>query len=133
MDYQMKIMCANNKHELVIVHFIEQIQDYIDRITENDEDFVVFINVLKELVKKSNEDAIFSFLGGDYREKWLKGLPMMVYYAVVGYMHMIDVSLLDLIDTTERLNNLVNETLDSLDEIDDIGNFGENYYKINLN
>jgi hypothetical protein len=72
-------------------------------------------------------------LGGDYREKWLKGLPMMVYYAVVGYMHMIDVSLLDLIDTTERLNNLVNETLDSLDEIDDIGNFGENYYKINLN
>tara|TARA_R100000482_G_scaffold124933_2_gene80044 strand:+ start:3339 stop:3719 length:381 start_codon:yes stop_codon:yes gene_type:complete len=126
-------MCANNRHELVIVHFIEQIQDYIDKITKNDEDFVVFINVLSELVRKSNEDVIFSFLGGDYQEKWLKGLPMMIYYAVVGYMHMIDVSLLNLIDTTEKLNNLLNETLDSIDLIIDYEDFDDNYYKINLN
>jgi|TARA_R100000479_G_scaffold91886_2_gene45283 hypothetical protein len=133
MDYKIKIMCANNRHELVIVHFIEQIQDYIDKITKNDEDFVVFINVLSELVRKSNEDVIFSFLGGDYQEKWLKGLPMMIYYAVVGYMHMIDVSLLNLIDTTEKLNNLLNETLDSIDLIIDYEDFDDNYYKINLN
>lgn len=133
MDYQIKIMCANSEHELVIVHFIEQIQDYMDRITKDDKDFVVFINVLRELVEKSNEDVIFSFLGGDYQEKWLKGLPMMIYYAVVGYMHMIDVSLLNLIDTTEKLNNLVNETLDSIDLIIDYEDFDDNYYKVNLN
>ena len=133
MDYQIKIMCANSEHELVIVHFIEQIQDYMDRITKDDKDFVVSINVLRELVKKSNEDVIFSFLGGDYQEKWLKGLPMMIYYAVVGYMHMIDVSLLNLIDTTEKLNNLVNETLDSIDLIIDYEDFDDNYYKVNLN
>ena len=133
MDYKIKIMCANSEHELVIVHFIEQIQDYIDKITKDDKDFVVFINVLKELVEKSNEDVIFSFLGADYQEKWLKGLPMMIYYAVVGYMHMIDVSLLNLIDTTEKLNNLVNETLDSIDLIIDYEDFDDNYYKINLN
>ena len=126
-------MCANDHHQKVIVHFFEQIQNYVDEITEDDEDFVVFINVLMELVEKSNEDVIFSFLGGDYREKWLKSLPMMVYYSVVGFMHMIDVSLFDLIDTTEKLNNLVNETLDSLEDVNDMGDFGDNYYKTCLN
>ena len=84
-------------------------------------------------MQKSNEEVVFSFLGADYREKWLKGLPMMIYYAVVGYMHMIDVSLLDLIDTTEKLNTLVNETLDEIDYIDEMDDFGGDYYKINLN
>jgi len=123
-------MCANQGHKTVLVHFLEQIQNYIDEITENDEDFEMFLNVLEELIEKSNDDVVFSFLGGEYTEKWMKTLPMTVYYAVIGYMHMIDVTLLDLIDTTERLNNLVNETLDSLDYIDCSG---DDYHKICLN
>ena len=130
MDENVKIMCVNDKHELVIVYFLEQIQQYVDEITENDEDFDVFLNVLIELIAKSNENVIFSFLGAEYTEKWLSELPMTVYLAVVGYMHLIDVSLMDLIDTTEKLNNLVNETLDELQNVED---FGDSYYKINLN
>jgi hypothetical protein len=130
MDENVKIMCVNDKHELVIVYFLEQIQQYVDEITENDEDFDVFLNVLIELIAKSNENVIFSFLGAEYTEKWLSELPMTVYFAVVGYMHLIDVSLMDLIDTTEKLNNLVNETLDELQNVED---FGDSYYKINLN
>ena len=133
MDYNIKIMCANDDHEKVIVYFFEQIQNYVDEITENDEDFLVFINVMKELVEKSNKEAILSFVGDDYKDQWLKGLPMTVYYAVVGFMHMIDVSLLELIDTTEKLNNLVNETIDSIQDIEDEDNINDNYYKIHLN
>jgi len=130
MDENVKIMCVNDKHELIIVYFLEQIQQYVDEITEHDEDFEVFLNVLIELIAKSNENVIFSFLGAEYTEKWLSELPMTVYFAVVGYMHLIDVSLMDLIDTTEKLNNLVNETLDELQNVED---FGDSYYKINLN
>ena len=130
MDENVKIMCVNDKHELIIVYFLEQIQHYVDEITEHDEDFEVFLNVLIELIAKSNENVIFSFLGAEYTEKWLSELPMTVYFAVVGYMHLIDVSLMDLIDTTEKLNNLVNETLDELQNVED---FGDSYYKINLN
>ena len=130
MDENVKIMCVNDKHELIIVYFLEQIQHYVDEITEHDEDFEVFLNVLIELIAKSNENVIFSFLGAEYTEKWLSELPMTIYFAVVGYMHLIDVSLMDLIDTTEKLNNLVNETLDELQNVED---FGDSYYKINLN
>lgn len=130
MDENVKIMCVNDKHELIIVYFLEQIQQYIDEITKDDEDYDVFLNVLVELIAKSNENVIFSFLGSDYTEKWLSELPMTVYFAVVGYMHLIDVSLHDLIDTTEKLNNLVNETMDELQNVED---FGDSYYKINLN
>jgi hypothetical protein len=128
---EIKILCANRTHQEIICHYIEQIQLYIDEITKKDEDFDVFINVLQELIEKSNKDAIFSFLGGDYKENWLNQLPMTIYYAVVGYMHIIDVSLLDLIDTTEKLNNLVSETLEDLMFVET--DKGDSYYKINLN
>ena len=101
MSEQIKIMCANKTHQEVIVHYIEQIQLYIDDITQKDEDYDVFINVLTELVEKSNKNVIFSFLGGEYTKAWLTELPTTIYYAVVGYMHLIEVSLFDLIDTTE--------------------------------
>ncbi|MBV20063.1 MAG: hypothetical protein CL870_03080 [Cytophagia bacterium] len=131
MNRKIKILCANKTHQEIICHYIEQIQLYIDEITKRDEDFDVFINVLTELVQKSNKDAIFSFLGEDYKENWLNQLPMTIYYAVIGYMHLIEVSLLDLIDTTEKLNNLVSETLEDLDflEVDN----SDSYFKINLN
>ena len=130
MSEQIKIMCANKTHQEVIVHYIEQIQLYIDDITQKDEDYDVFINVLTELVEKSNKNVIFSFLGGEYTKAWLTELPTTIYYAVVGYMHLIEVSLLDLIDTTEKLNYLVSETLRELEDIEDLN---DNFYKINLN
>jgi hypothetical protein len=133
MSEDIEIMCANKTHQFIIVHFLEQIQQYIDEITEKDEDYDIFINVLQELVRKSNEDVIFSFLGADYTEKWINQLPMTVYYAVVGYMHLIDVSLMDLIDTTEKLNNLVGETLENLEFVRIDNRMGDSYYKINLN
>jgi hypothetical protein len=133
MNEDIEIMCANKTHQFIIVHFLEQIQQYIDEITEKDEDYDIFINVLQELVRKSNEDVIFSFLGADYTEKWINQLPMTVYYAVVGYMHLIDVSLMDLIDTTEKLNNLVGETLENLEFVRIDNRMGDSYYKINLN
>ena len=128
-----KLMCANRTHQHVIVHFIEQIQLYIDEITENDEDFEMFSNVLRELIEKSNKNVIFSFLGGEFTEKWIFELPMTIYYAVVGYMHLIQVSLMDLIDTTEKLNNLVNETFDNLEFVRIDSRKGDSYYKVNLN
>tara|TARA_R110002020_G_scaffold290128_2_gene505582 strand:- start:17771 stop:18163 length:393 start_codon:yes stop_codon:yes gene_type:complete len=130
MEDKVEIMCVNKRHQFVITHFLEQAQQYVDEITINDEDFDIFLNVLMELIAKSNENVIFSFLGGEYTDKWLKELPMTVYFAVVGYMHLIDVSLFDLIDTTERLNNLVSETLNELENIENDNN---TYYKIHLN
>lgn len=131
MSDQIKIMCANNTHQEIVCHYIEQIQLYIDEITKKDEDYDIFINVLRELVEKSNKDVIFSFLGGEFREKWLNQLPMTVYYAVLGYMHLIQVDLVDFIDTIEKLNELVNETLDELMFVN-VDN-GDSYYHINLN
>ena len=127
MSFETKIMCANKTHQGIITYFLEQIQNYIDEITEDDLDFDIFLNVLQELIRKSNEDVIFAFLGAEHEERWLKSLPMTVYYAVIGYMHLISV---DLIDTTEKLNNLVNKTLDELELINDSG---KDYYKIYLN
>ena len=125
-----KIMCINEEHELILVHFLEQIQGYMDEITEDDEDYDVFLNVLRELIDKSNKSVIFSFLGEDYAQKWIQELPTTIYYAVVGYMHLIQVGLMELIDTTEKLNNLVGETLELLDDVQDSG---ASYYNINLN
>lgn len=133
MNEDIQIMCANKTHELIIVYFLEQIQIYIDDITEKDNDYDVFMNVLRELVEKSNEDVILSFLGEDYAEKWINQLPMTVYYAVIGYMHLIEIGLHDLIDTTEKLNNLVNETMLDLEFVSVDRVEGANYYKINLN
>lgn len=133
MNEDIEIMCANKTHELIIVYFLEQIQIYIDDITEKDNDYDIFMNVLRELVEKSNEDVILSFLGADYAEKWINQLPMTVYYAVIGYMHLIQVGLHDLIDTTEKLNNLVNETMLDLEFVSVDRVEGANYYKINLN
>ena len=82
-------------------------------------------------MEKSNKDAIFSFLGGDYKEKWLNQLPMTVYYAVLGYTHLIKVDLIDFIDTVEKLNELLSETLDDLMFVE--SDMGDSYYKINLN
>lgn len=130
MSENIKLMCVNDEHQFIIVHFLEQIQQYVDEITKDDDDYDVFLNVLIELIAKSNENVIFSFLGGDYTEKWLNELPTTVYFAVVGYMHLIDVSLIDLIDTTEKLNNLV---ADTIDELQNMENYGDSYYKINLN
>lgn len=130
MNERIKIVVANDSHHLAIVHFLEQIQVYMDEITKDDEDYLVFVNVLTELIEKSNNEVIFSFLGGDYADKWINQLPMTVYYAVVGYMHLIDVDLMDLIDTTEKLNNLVNETFDKLDNVHF---FEKTYHKIYLN
>lgn len=130
MSFETKIMCANKTHQGIITYFLEQIQNYIDEITEDDLDFDIFLNVLQELIRKSNEDVIFAFLGAEHEERWLKSLPMTVYYAVIGYMHLISVDLMVLIDTTEKLNNLVNETLDELELINDSG---KDYYKIYLN
>ena len=130
MEDKVKIMCVNEVHQDSIVYFLEQIQLYVDEITKKDEDFDVFLNVLEELIRKSNENVIFSFLGGDYTKKWLTELPMNVYYAVIGYMSLIKVGLCDLINTTEKINNLVNETLDELEYVEDSGN---SYYKIYLN
>ena len=48
MSEQIKIMCANKTHQEVIVHYIEQIQLYIDDITQKDEDYDLVINVLTE-------------------------------------------------------------------------------------
>ena len=125
-----KIMCINEEHELILVHFLEQIQGYMDEITEDDEDYDVFLNVLRELIDKSNKSVIFFFLGEDYAQKWIQELPTTIYYAVVGYMHLIQVGLMELIDTTEKLNNLVGETLELLDDVQDSG---ASYYNINLN
>ena len=123
-------MCINEEHELILVHFLEQIQGYMDEITEDDEDYDVFLNVLRELIDKSNKSVIFFFLGEDYAQKWIQELPTTIYYAVVGYMHLIQVGLMELIDTTEKLNNLVGETLELLDDVQDSG---ASYYNINLN
>lgn len=123
-------MCINEEHELILVHFLEQIQGYMDEITEDDEDYDIFLNVLGELIDKSNKSVIFSFLGEDYAQKWIQELPTTVYFAVVGYMHLTQVGLMELIDTTEKLNNLVGETLELLDEVQDSGT---SYYNINLN
>ena len=128
-----KIMCANKDHQEIICHFIEQIKLYMDEITENDEDFNVFMNVLHELIEKSNQSVIFSFLGGKFTEKWINELPTTIYYAVIGYMHLIDVSLIDLIDTVEKLNNLVADTMDNLEYIRIDTKMEDSYYKINLN
>ena len=125
-----KVMCINEEHELILVHFLEQIQGYMDEITEDDEDYDIFLNVLGELIDKSNKSVIFSFLGEDYAQKWIQELPTTVYFAVVGYMHLTQVGLMELIDTTEKLNNLVGETLELLDEVQDSGT---SYYNINLN
>ena len=102
-----QITCVNEQHKVVIVHFLEQIQLYVDEITHNDEDYDVFLNVLIELIRKSNENVIFSFLGEEYLDRWVSELPMTVYYAVVGYMHIIEVNFMDFIDTTDKLNILV--------------------------
>ena len=127
---EIKIMCANRRHQEVIVHFLEQIQLYVDEITKDDEDFVVFINVLEELVRKSNKNVIFSFLGGNFTQDWMSELPTTVYYAVVGYMHLIQVGLHDLMDTTEKINNLVGDTLFEIENMEEQEN---TYYEIYLN
>ena len=57
-----KVMCINEEHELILVHFLEQIQGYMDEITEDDEDYDIFLNVLGELIDKSNKSVIFSFV-----------------------------------------------------------------------
>tara|TARA_Y100000401_G_C8315671_1_gene222254 strand:+ start:927 stop:1325 length:399 start_codon:yes stop_codon:yes gene_type:complete len=128
-----KVMCVNKTHEYIIVHFLEQIQLYIDDITDKDEDFDVFSNVLRELVAKSNNNVIFSFLGGHFTEDWINQLPMTVYYAVVGYMHLIRVDLHDLIDTTEKLNSLIGETMMDLEFVSVDAAEGDTYYKVCLN
>ena len=58
---------------------------------------------------------------------------MTVYYAVVGYMHLIQVDLHDLIDTTEKLNNLIGETMMDLEFVSVDAAEGDTYYKVCLN
>ena len=114
MGGKIKIMCIDKQHQGVISHFLEEIQMYIDEITNSDDDFDIFVNVLQELVKKHNENMIFSFLGTEREKEWLMELPRTVYFAVIGYMYLIRVDLCDLMDTIEKVNNLVNETLDEI-------------------
>jgi predicted transglutaminase-like cysteine proteinase len=131
MDGKVKILCLDKKHQGVLFNFLEEIQTYVDEITQNDDDFDIFLNVLEELIRKHNENVVFSFLDRKREEKWLKQLPNMVYWAVIGYMYLIKVDLCDLMDTIEKVNNLVNETLDKIEDMNISGPF--HTIKIGLN
>ena len=131
MDGKVKILCLDKKHQGVLFNFLEEIQTYIDEITQNDDDFDIFLNVLQELIRKHNENVVFSFLGAEKEKEWLMELPRMVYFAVIGYMHLIKVDLCDLMDTVEKVNNLVNETLDEIEDMTISGPF--HTIKIGLN
>lgn len=83
------IICLNSSHEAIVVDYLNSIQGIIDDVTESDEDFDSFLDVLANIIMKHNSGGEMAYNDITFRSNWLYSLPSMIYWAALGYVSIL--------------------------------------------
>tara|TARA_B100001094_G_C18055641_1_gene732336 strand:- start:731 stop:1096 length:366 start_codon:yes stop_codon:yes gene_type:complete len=73
-------------HEEIVLDYLGDMQAIIDLITEKDDNYESFLDVLTQIIVVHNKNGEKAYLDTIFRSEWIYSLPSMVYWAALGYI-----------------------------------------------
>ncbi len=111
------IFCMNMGHQGIILEYLSEIQDLMDRISLNDEEYDEFLSVLADIIDVHNEQGVYAYTDTFIRDKWFYSLPNMVYWASLGYLCGIEKKHLNIDKVVVKLSKILVKTVSRLERM----------------
>ena len=111
------IFCMNMSHQAIILEYLGQMQDLMDKVTLSDNDYEEFLTVLADMIEMHNEQGAYAYQDVFYRQKWFYSLPNMVYWACMGYMCGIETGHLKMEGVILRMSKILVKTMAKLEKM----------------
>ena len=117
MEYENDIFCMNLTHQAIIMSYLGDMQDLMDKITIEDDNYEEFLVLLSDLIDLHNEQGLMAYKDALYRQDWFFSLPNMVYWACLGYLCGIETEHLKVENVIKKMSKILIRTIKKLERM----------------
>ena len=117
MDFENDIFCMNLTHQAIIMSYLGEMQELMDKITLEDDNYEEFLVLLSSLIDIHNEQGLHAYKDMFIRQKWFFSLPNMIYWACLGYLCGIETEHLRVENVIKKMSKILIKTIKKLEKM----------------
>jgi hypothetical protein len=104
-------------HEGIILEYLSDMQDLLDKISLNDDGYDEFLELLAVIIEIHNDNGAYAYNDPLYRDKWYFSLPNMVYWASLGYLAAIETEHVNIDKVILKMAKTLTKTIKKLERM----------------
>jgi len=111
------IFCINMGHQGIVLEYLSEMQDLLDKISLNDEDYDEFLEIMTVIIEVHNDNGSYVYADPLLRESWYFSLPNMVYWASMGYIAGIETKHVNMDKVVLKMSKILMKTIKKLEKL----------------